>query len=309
MEAAFAKVGIYYHPVLPAARALAVELAATLAHRVPQVWVSSAWDPDLSTRDLQGTDLLICIGGDGTVLRGARAVVPNPTRILGIDMGRHAFLTELGPEELRERLPDLLAGNHRIEERSMLAVRCAGVTAGRAPDSAVALNDVIVGRNSLGRPVYVNVRVDGELIGLLRADAVVVATATGSTGYSLSAGGPILDPLSRSLVLTPVAPHLAAAAPLVLPPDAVIELSPGSDESVGVSVDGQDQSSLGPRDAVTVRRSEFVARLVRFGEKPFSAQLSRRLTWLDERRLKAVRPSRLGQGGADESLLEEPHGS
>lgn len=287
MDARFHKVGLYHHPQLDAARRLAEETRDLLAPQVDEVWVSSAWDPITSTRDLAGTELLIAIGGDGTVLRAARAVIPEPTLILGVDMGRLAFLTEFTPDELRVHLPDILGGDFAIDERTMLDVAFDGFADG-GPGTPHALNDVTVGRTSLGRPVYINVRLNGDLIGVLRGDGVVVATATGSTGYSLSAGGPILDPNSRFMVLTPVAPHLAAAAPLVLPPDSVIELSVGGAGDVAVSVDGQGATPVQAGCRVVIRRSEYVARLVRHRRKPFFAQLGRRLAWLDERRLKAV---------------------
>ena len=297
---ALQKVGIYHHPQLEAARVFAEEVRGLLAPHVPHVWVSSAWDPDDSTRELDGTDLLICIGGDGTVLRAARVVVPNPTRILGVDMGRLAFLTEVTPDGLRDRLDDLLAARYRVEERTMLDVAFQELPEAEAEAPQHALNDVILGRTSLGRPVYINVEVNGDLIGVIRADAVIVATATGSTGYSLSAGGPILDPVARSIVVTPVAPHLAAAAPLVLPHEAVVTLSPGDGGGVAVSVDGQGEFHASRASRVEVRCSQHVARLIRFDEQPFFAQLGRRLAWLDERRLAGVG----GQGA--ESGMEIP---
>ena len=293
MNPTLRKIGVYHHPTQPAAQSLAERLGETLQQSVPDVWISSAWDPVRSVQDLEGTDLLICIGGDGTVLRGSRAVIPHPTLILGVDMGRLAFLTEVTPAGFDDHLPDLLAGRYRVEQRTMLDVEFRSSN-GVAPDSAHALNDVILGRTSLGRPVYINVKVDGDLVGVIRADAIVVSTATGSTGYSLSAGGPILAPHSRSLVVTPVAPHLAAAAPLVLPRDAVVELSPASDSRIAASVDGQGQFDVALGDVIVVRRSRHIARMVRFGDKPFFAQVGRRLAWLDERRLRAVSESDLG---------------
>ncbi len=281
------KVGIYHHPESAEAREFAQEILSRLEPQLDAIWIASAWDPVASTKDLPETDLLITIGGDGTVLRAARAVVPHPILILGVDMGRLAFLTELVPDELRERLDDILAGDYSVDQRTMLAVEFEGF-GGDPPEVVHALNDVTVGRTSLGRPVYVNVRVNGDLIGVLRGDGVVVASATGSTGYSLSAGGPILDPSAQFLVLTPVAPHLAAAAPLVLPPDCSIDLSVGGHSGVAASVDGQGALAMDRDDHVRVTRSPHVARLVRHRSKPFFAQLGRRLAWLDERRLKAV---------------------
>ena len=287
------KIGIYHHPELAAAREVAAELQGLLQETVPEVWISDAWHPQTSTRHLPGTDLLICIGGDGTVLRGARVVAPHPTLILGVDMGRFAFLTECAPAELRRRLPDLLAGRYTIEERTMLEITFDGFDLADMPTTVYALNDIILGRSNLGRPVYINVRVNRDLIGVLRADAVIVATATGSTGYSLSAGGPILAPTSRSMVITPVAPHLAAAAPLVLPEQTQVELSAGDGGSTAVSVDGQDSYPMRDGSRVRIKRSVHVTRMIRFTEKPFFAQMGHRLAWLDERRLRAV-----GEGAA-----------
>ncbi len=287
MQARIGKVGIYHHPERTEAREFAEQVRDLLEPKVDAVWVSSAWDPVASTRDMPGTDLLIAIGGDGTVLRAARAAVPHPIFILGVDMGRLAFLTEFAPDELLLHIDEILAGGFTVDERTMLDVTLDGFGA-NGPTTSHGLNDVTVGSTTLGRPIYINVRLDGDLIGVLRGDGVVVATATGSTAYSLSAGGPILDPTAKFLVLTPVAPHLAAAAPLVLPPDCEIDLSVGGPESAAVSIDGQGAETVGSQSHVRIRRSEHLARLVRYSPKPFFAQLGRRLAWLDERRLKAV---------------------
>ena len=291
-------IGFYYHPRLPEAKAFSERLAEQLRRDVPHVWISEPWDAKHSERFLHETDLLICIGGDGTVLRAARAASPHDVRILGVDMGRQAFLTELTPDQLDDHLAALLDGDFSVEERSMLEARPHD--ASDAPPSLPALNDVIIGRGSLGQPAYLAVRVNGDPIGVVRADAIVVASATGSTGYSLSAGGPILHPRARSVVLTPVAPHLAAAAPLVLPADAVIGLSLGQEHSGMLSVDGQRPYTLAPGGGVEVRRSEAVAQLIRFGARPFFAQLGKRLAWLDERRLRAVQRTGVQPFDADE---------
>lgn len=291
-------IGIYYHPRLEAAKHSAAALADRLRAEQRDVWVSAPWDPDTSTVNLPDTDLLICLGGDGIVLRAARAAAPHRALILGVDMGRQAFLTELTPEQIDQHLPALLEGDFEIEDRTMLEARPE-----RASDvldtPMPALNDIMLGRGSLGQPAYLWVRVNGDLIGVVRADAIVVASATGSTGYSLSAGGPILHPRARSVVLTPVAPHLAAAAPLVLPADVIIQLNLGREHPGSLSVDGQGPYRLEPGGGVEVRRSEHLARLVRFGERPFFPQLGRRLAWLEERRLRAA--SRTGIEAFDPS--------
>ena len=285
MTGEYGTVGIYHHPTHLPAREFAEQLRKHI-ERVEgggrAVWVASAFDPVASTRDLPGTDLLICLGGDGTVLRAARAVIPYAIPILGVDMGRVAFLTECTAPQLLERLPQVLQGHGRIEERAMIDVRMSGFADADAPRHVQALNDVIVGRQSVGRPIAVNVHVDGDLIGVITADAVIVATATGSTGYSLSAGGPVLHPLSRSLVVTPVASHLATAAPIVLPDNAVIDLSAVTEGTTALSIDGQGQHEMSGTSTVGVKRSSHVARLLRFWNDPFYEQLGRRLGWLDD---------------------------
>jgi NAD+ kinase len=294
-------IGIYYHPRLAAARDSADELAAKLRARGIDVWTSMPWEPDRSTEHLPRTDLLICLGGDGTILRAARASAGHGCPILGVDLGRQAFLTELLPEQIDRHIPDLLNGDFVIEDRAMLEARPVGVE-GEGPAVLAALNDVMIGRGSLGQPAYIAVWVGGDLVGVVRADAVVVASATGSTGYSLSAGGPILHPQARSVVLTPVAPHLAQAAPMVLPGDAVIELRLGREHPGSLSVDGQRPYQLKPGGGVQVKRSDSLARLVRFGERSFFAQLGERLAWLDERRLEAV--SRTGVEAFDQKTAD-----
>lgn len=280
-------VGIYYHPRLDEAKASADDLAARLRGCGVDVWTSMPWEPERSTERLPQTDLLICLGGDGTILRAARASAGYDCLILGVDLGRQAFLTELLPEQLDEHIPHLLNGNFVVEDRAMLEARPVGVE-GDAPTTLTALNDVMIGRGSLGQPAYIAVWVGEDLVGVVRADAVVVASATGSTGYSLSAGGPILHPQARNVVLTPVAPHLAQAAPMVLPGDAEIELRLGREHPGSLSVDGQRPYQLKPGGGVHVQRSESLARLVRFAERSFFPQLGKRLAWLDERRIEAV---------------------
>ena len=281
------RVGVYYHPRRAEALQLAEAVRGWLDGSVEEVWTSTPWEQPRSTERLPETDLLICLGGDGTVLGAARAAAGYDIPILGVDQGRLAFLTELAPDALEAHIPRLLRRGFRIEERMMLeAIPHDGD--GAPLDPLPALNDVIVGRGSLGRPSDLHVEVDGEVIGEVRADAIVVASATGSTGYSLSAGGPILHPQARSIVLTPVSPHLAAAAPLVLPADSRISLRIEAEEPGLLSVDGQQPRGLAPSESVEVRRSASTAKFVRFDERPFFAQLTERLAWLDERRLRAL---------------------
>jgi NAD+ kinase len=144
-----------------------------------------------------------------------------------------------------------------------------------------ALNDVVVGRANVSRPVYVDVAIDGSRLAVHRCDAIIVASATGSTAYSLSAGGPILHPESRDIVLTAVAPHLAAARPLVLPPETVVDLTVSADLEAVVSIDGQIDRPLSSGETVSVCRSPHVARFVRLSKpQDYWGKLAERLDWL-----------------------------
>ncbi len=251
-------IGVYYHARSEPAQ-FAADLVKQLAGAVEHVWSCVAHDESEAER-LPGTDLIICVGGDGTVLRAARLAAPHGVPLLGVNMGRLGFLTELAPAEVSGRLAEILADGGRIEERSMLAARVEGT----AHDGDYhALNDVVVGRRSIGRAVYVEVDVDGERFTTYSADAVVVASATGSTGYNLSAGGPILHPESREIVVTPVAPHLSMARSVVLPAEAEIALVMRTSQASALSIDGQEDIDLVEDARVTVRRGPHVARFLR----------------------------------------------
>lgn len=270
------KFGIFVHSRSPNAETVAARVTEFLRPDASDIWQTSEWDDAVIREHIAGTDLMICLGGDGTMLRAARVIVPHEIPVLGVNMGRLGFLAEVRPATVLERLEDFLNGRHRIEQRTMLQAQVPswGVT-------YHALNDVVVGRSNISRPVYVDVSVNGSRLAVHRCDAIIVASATGSTAYSLSAGGPILHPESKDIVLTPVAPHLAASRPLVLPPDTTIDLQISADQQVDVSIDGQEDRTLTNGDVVTVCRSPHVARFVRFSDPhDYYAHLAERLDWL-----------------------------
>ena len=282
----FRKVGIFLHPSAEAAQELAAVLVPLLTERGCQVWSCSAWDRAAAAAHMADTDLLICVGGDGTVLRGARAAIPHPVRILAVNMGRLGFLAELTPEEAPDAVLGVLDGAGRIEERTMVTGQVCQPDAEtsneqratgneqRATDNRGdagvpalgpqhALNDIVVGRYAPGRPVYISVIVEGEQLETVRADGMIVATATGSTGYSLSAGGPVLFPESRQLVLTPVAAHLSRVRPIVLPEHLSVELRVATDHRAVASFDGQIDEELVSGARVCISRSPHLARFIR----------------------------------------------
>ena len=257
------KVGILYHPRLEMARTLAEKLKEVVQQHKGQAWLSSAWGEEEARSLMPGTDLVLSLGGDGTILRAARSVIPKPIPILGINLGRLGFLTELSANEAIESLPSFLDGGGWVEDRAMLQIEF--LSASKKPgevDSYYALNDVVAGRGKLGRMVHIKAKVDGELITTYRADGLIVATASGSTGYALSAGGPIIHPQSQELLLQPIAPHFCLASAIILPPTAIVELEMVSDENATACIDGQVDVPLNRGDIVKVKRSPFTARFL-----------------------------------------------
>ena len=270
------RIGIVYNPHLAEAQPLATALARRLELK-EDAWVCATDE----MKEMEGLSLLITVGGDGTILRAVHLAAPAAVPILGVNMGRLGFMTELRASEALEQVPHYVKGDGRIEERAMVQGRVLRQKVGdgeQAPPPFHALNDVVVGRSLVARVVRIRTKVDGQELTIYRADAVVVSTATGSTGYALSAGGPILYPDSRDLLLTAVAPHLSLPFPLSLPSSAVVELTVLSDQPAMLSVDGYMDVTLSQGDTVQISSSPYTARFLR-GHPPgyFFQTLTRRL--------------------------------
>ena len=270
-------IGIVYNPSTPRAKLLAQQLADKLGLG------DSSWV--LPTAEMEGqglsplTSLIITVGGDGTILRAAQLAAPRGIPILGINLGRVGFMTELGADESLTRIGEYLNGHVRLEERTMLHARVISKNGEEKEELPLhALNDLAVGRRAISRLVHLEARVDGALVATYRADAIIVATATGSTGYALSAGGPILHPQSRDMLLKPVSPHLGLAAALVLAPDSVVEITLRSDYPAAFSLDGRPDLDLDPGETVEVKRSPYTTRFLRANPPShFYSTLARRL--------------------------------
>ena len=206
-------------------------------------------------------DLLIVLGGDGTLLSVVRALGERSVPILGVNLGTLGFLVEVSVDEMHEALARALDGKMTIEPRMRLAVRL--LRDGRELRRWLALNDAVITKGASARIVDLEARADGQLVTTYHADGLIVSTPTGSTAYTLSAGGPILLPGVPSLVLTPICPHALTQRPLVLPDSAVIEVivHPRGGE-VQLAIDGQEGAPLQEGDLVEVRRSEHPALLL-----------------------------------------------
>lgn len=270
------RVGILYHPIIEAAYAFAKELQQFLTAKGVSVWLCSAWEGEKARAQVNGTDLMLSIGGDGTILRAVQAVVQSPTPVTGINLGKLGFMTELNAGEAMAKLPALLAGEGWIDERAMVEAELPPSDQ-EPPRIFYALNDVVVSRGVIARMVYVDASVDGELLTTYKADGVIVATATGSTGYSLAAGGPILHPQAKEFLLIPMLPHLSSAYCLVLPSSAVVKLRVNTAHQAALSIDGHVNLPLNSGTTITVKHSSATARFLRIHPNTFYSSLELRL--------------------------------
>ncbi len=249
------KVGILYHPLNESARVFAEELHSSLPMTGILTWVSSAWEEKKARSLLNGTDLVLSIGGDGTVLRAAQIVNGTDIPITGINLGNLGFMTELKTDEIKPKLYDLLSGNGWLDKRSILE---AVIPAEKGSDSVrtvFALNDVVLARGAIVRMVTIETNINGETFTTYRADGLILSTATGSTGYSLAAGGPILHPQATEFLLTPILPHLAPARCLILPESSIVKLTLKSSTQATLSIDGHINLPISTGDEITVKRS------------------------------------------------------
>jgi NAD+ kinase len=253
-----------------------IEAESAQAAGLESRWVTAARDTLTS-----GVDVVLAFGGDGTLLEAAGVVAHNRSDapLVGVNLGRLGFLTEIDRSELTAMLDDLVHGRGRIETRLMLEGRIESPAG--SPVERLALNDIVVTRSALSRMTEMDITVDGQFVSDVKADGLIVATATGSTAYNLSAGGPIVHPSLDAIVLTPIAPHTLTHRPLVLPASAAITLRPTIDAQAEVIVtfDGQYGIRLSPEDLVHVRRAIRPLRLLRTSSRTYFEMLRQKLKW------------------------------
>ena len=202
------RIGFAYNPTSDAAIELRERATGWAAVRGIDHWAATAADMDAMSDQLPGTDVLVVLGGDGTFLRAARAVAEIDVPLLGINVGKVGFLSKVEAGDLIRTLELLQAGEFTLEHRMALDGRILRAGSKDAPERHIALNDVVIARGSLARVVRLDVAIDDSHLATYIADGLVVSSPTGSTGYSFSAGGPILDPTARNLIVTPIAGYL-----------------------------------------------------------------------------------------------------
>ncbi len=265
------RVGLLLQRSNPEAEAIARDLAAWLrAERHEPVMLDGG--------AVESLDLLVVLGGDGTLLHGAQRVAERPVPILGINLGTLGFLSTCSPSEARATLAQALAGTLVCERRMRLEVRLvrkSGETLVR-----YACNDAVVSQGALARLLEFEARLDGALISNYRADGLIVATPTGSTAYSLSAGGPILVPQVEAMVLTPISPHTLTNRPVVVPMASRLQLRlPAAPSNVVLTVDGQWGTEVAEGDLIEVHAAAAPLQLYRPADKPYFDVLREKLGW------------------------------
>lgn len=223
-------------------------------------------------------DALLTLGGDGTLLRGARFLGGREVPILGVNLGRLGFLTACGRDDMEEALGRFVAGDYVSDAR--MALKATVANDGEPTATWYALNDVVLKQGGKARVMRLHLEVNGEEIAQYAADGVVIATPTGSTAYALSAGGPVVDPALESILLAPISAHSLSIRPLVLPPSATVVVRVEDDDSDQlVTIDGQIGTTFGSRQSLTIRRAGRVVLLVRFPEMTFFSRMRRKLGW------------------------------
>jgi NAD+ kinase len=229
--------------------------------------------------DLPGcTDLLIVLGGDGTLLSAARLAAERGVPILAVNLGGLGFLTTVSQDEIYSILEELFSGKHRVSERVMLEAEI--IRAGSVIRRQIALNDAVLNKAALARIMDLELRVDGEYVTTYKSDGLILSTPTGSTAYSLAAGGPIVYPTVEAFVVSPICPHTLTNRPIVIPDSATIEIDfKAENDSVYLTLDGQIGIELVRGDHIRVRKAQKKLMLVRPSKKTYFQILRNKLKW------------------------------
>lgn len=224
------------------------------------------------------SQLLLVLGGDGTLLAAARLAAPRGIPVLPINMGSLGFLTNFTLQELHPALDDTLEGRFSLSERVLITVDLE--RAGKIIDTQRVLNEVVINKGALARMIELELIIDGDFVCRYRADGLIIATPTGSTAYSLSAGGPIVHPTVECFVITPICPHMLSDRPLVIRDSSAIEMKlSGNTESVFLTLDGQRGIPLQPGDIVRAARAKELLKLIQPPKKSYFEILRNKLKW------------------------------
>ncbi len=281
-----ARIGFAYNPTFEAAVELSARAAGWCQLRGIEEWQVPSGETAALVRQLPATDALVVLGGDGTFLRAARAVSEVDVPLIGINLGKVGFLSKAEAGDFETVLGQIVDGDYRIDERLALEGRVLPGGRSSNADTAAgarhfALNDIVIARGSLARVCRLDVEIDDSHLATFIADGLIVSSPTGSTGYSFSAGGPILDPISRNIVVTPIAAYLSAIRSVVVSPRQTVRCTVIDAYEALVSIDGREDLHIDVGDVIEVRALERPIRLIEpTGAEPFWDLLRRKVALL-----------------------------
>ncbi len=256
-------IALAVHPKNQAAYALAKKIGSFLEAQGKSILLGTMDDQELRDRISGGSqDLLVALGGDGTMLRAGHISAPSKVPILGINLGSFGFLTEIQRDDWQAALLRVLQGDYWLEERMML--KAVLIRDGQEIGQWNALNDAVISRGETIRPIKLGIFINNRHLSTIVADAIIASTATGSTAYAMAAGGPILSPELRNIILVPVAPHLSIEQALVLSEDVVISVTVRTSHQAVISIDGQSAIDLVTDDQVEITTSDDAVNFIRF---------------------------------------------
>ncbi len=262
--------GVLAHPLRPQSGPVAEYIAETLRARGIQTWVYTTWDDEKVQQDLHTADMIVAIGGDGAMLRAARVSAPFGVPVLGVNMGQLGFLTEISePDQWEFNLERILQGDYWIEQRMMLLASVLRDEETILQDEA--LNDIVISGNIVSHMIQVQTYINDGWATTYNADALIVATPTGSTAYALACGGPILPPELHNILIVPAAPHLSMERPIVLAEGATVEIvaSTNNKHEIVLVKDGLVLCKLDKSDRVRIRASGHFAQFVRLRDRNY----------------------------------------
>lgn len=285
-EIQLSKIGVVVGPRKPDAIAVVSELVEWCALRDIELRATPEVAQQIRCASLlvegnelaEELDLLVVLGGDGTMLGASRLIGMRRIPVLGINFGYLGYLTEFTLQEMFAALEEIRAGNFLLEERMLFDVSV--VREGKPVEVHRALNDAVINQGALAKMIELECYVNGDFVNRFRADGMIVATPTGSTAYSLSAGGPIVFPSMSAIILTPICPHMLSNRPVVVPGEAIVELTfKKADDGAMLTIDGQRGVALMPSDCVKLQRSETTFEIVRPRQRNYFEVLRTKLKW------------------------------
>jgi NAD+ kinase len=268
------RIGVLAHPTRPKSYPLAERITENLRQHGIETWLYTQWDEATVNDDVQLADMLIAIGGDGAMLKAARVGAPYGVPVLGVNMGRLGFLTEVAqPDEWETHLARVLKGDYWIETRMMVHVQIEQHTEHgvRVWQQGDALNDVVISGSGVGKMIQLNLHIDGNWTTTYNADALIIATPTGSTAYALAVGGPILPPDIHNILIVPSAPHLSMERPIVLSEGSqvAVRIAPANRHEIVAVVDGINLGAIPEGAEVRISACDYSSHFVRLRERNY----------------------------------------